>query len=174
MSLLAELRNKKQARAIAIPAIPAIRTVETGGGIARIAQIAVATEIIQKVESANDVDFMALPLPILDGEQQPLATAKAAIPAIPAIREQPLEGDCEHVAIGGTSCVFRTDDAVGIFPEIGEKSGSFHRACAFEDALQALAACGWHGAGAEAVAAAIADGVTDEVVLTAMLEVRHV
>ena len=75
---------------------------------------------------------------------------------------------------GARELMRRTDDAVGIFPEIGEKSGSFHRACAFEDALQALAACGWHGATAENVARAIADGVTDEVVLTAMLEVRHV
>ena len=44
----------------------------------------------------------------------------------------------------------------------------------YQLALEALAACGWHGATAENVAAAIADGVTDEVVLTAMLEVRHV
>ena len=75
-----------------------------------------------------------------------------------------------HTGEGALELIRRTDDAVGIFAEIGEKSGSFHRACAFEDALQALAACGWTGVSADAVARAIADGVTDEAVLSAILE----
>lgn len=135
MSLLAELRNKKKARATATPAIPATRKGESGGGIARIAGIAVATETNQENESANDVDFSAWPLPTLDDEQQPLAIA---IPAIPATREPEPQPD------------------------------------KYQLALEALAACGWHGVTAENVARVISAGVTDEALLTAMLEVSHV
>jgi len=40
----------------------------------------------------------------------------------------------------------------------------------FEPALAALAACGWIGVSAENVARAIADGMTDEAQLVALLE----
>lgn len=56
MSLLAELRNKKKARATAIPAIRATRKGENGGGIAGIAGIAIAVGEDSKVlDAANDV-----------------------------------------------------------------------------------------------------------------------
>jgi len=83
-----------------------------------------------------------------------------------------------HVAgSDGTSCVFRTSEgAVEYARRVGggDPSGqAFSRATAFEDALQALVACGWSGESAVGVARAIADGVTDETVLTAMLEVTQ-
>jgi len=109
MSLLAELRNKKKARATATPAIPATRKGESGGGIARIAGIAVAAGQNEKDESAND----------------------------------------ENTILAKTT------------KEQADK---------FEPALAALAACGWIGVSAENVARAIADGMTDEAQLVALLE----
>jgi len=190
MSLLAELRNKKKALATAIPAIPATRKGESGGGIARIAGIAVATETNQKNESANDVDFSAWPLPTLDDEQQPLAIA---IPAIPATRKAETGGGIARIAgiavaavdtvitrshvagSDGVSVVMRTNEGAVEYARLVEagEQDAFHRTCAFEDALQALVACGWTGVSAVNVARAISAGVTDEAMLTAMLEAPH-
>ena len=55
MSLLAELKNKTLSLANAKAANPANREGETGGGLATLARLALATETNQKNESANDV-----------------------------------------------------------------------------------------------------------------------
>jgi len=129
MSLLAALKNKTQPLATATPAIPATRKGESGGGIARIARIAVAT--VDTIITGN------------------------------------------HVAHDGVSVVMRTNEgAVEYARRVGGGVGhaeAFSRACSFEDALQALAACGWSGESVVNVARAIADGVTDEAMLTSML-----
>jgi len=82
-----------------------------------------------------------------------------------------------HVAHGGVSCVFRTNEAALEYARRvggGDPAGqAFSRATAFEDALQALAACGWVGESSVGVARAISDGTTDEALLTAMLEATH-
>jgi len=79
-----------------------------------------------------------------------------------------------HVAHGGVSVVMRTNEgAVEYAALIAQGVGyaeAFSRATSFEDALQAFVGCGWTGVTAENVARAIADGTTDETVLTAMLE----
>ena len=137
MSLLAALKKQSQPLATATPAIAATRRGESGGGIARIARIAriaVAAELKQENESPNEVYFSAWPFPILEDEQQPLAIA---IPAIPATREQP-HIDENHVAHGGTSCVFRTRLGVQEYVRLideGEPPGqAFSAACDLEDA----------------------------------------
>jgi len=83
-----------------------------------------------------------------------------------------------HVAgSDGTSCVFRTNEGALEYARRvggGDPAGqAFSRACSFEDALQALVGCGWVGVTAENVARVISAGVTDEAMLTSMLEATH-
>jgi len=83
-----------------------------------------------------------------------------------------------HVAgSDGTSCVFRTNEgAVEYAALIAQGVGhaeAFSQSADFENVLLALAACGWSGESVVNVARAIADGVTDEAMLTSMLGATH-
>jgi len=113
------------------------------------------------------------------GMLKQLRSVKPEVMALLAANDEPSSTTIitgNHVADSdGTSCCFRTNEGALEYARLVEagEQDAFDMASRYEDALEALAACGWTGVSAVNVARAISAGVTDETVLTAMLEVNH-
>jgi hypothetical protein len=106
-------------------------------------------------------------LAALKNKTQPLATA---IPAIRATRKAETGGGIAGIARIAVAAGQNEKDESANDKHTSLAKTTKEQSDKFEPALAALAACGWIGVSAENVARAIADGMTDEAQLVALLE----